>query len=82
MYRSRDPLVTSGEGLPRFESFSAFCSTCASLDQEPDSYRAVPLDHRTAKVLHLSFFHGLGLVLFGVFAYLEYFAGSFYGRVE
>src|SRR4051812_15827837 len=38
---TRDPVVTSGGGLLRFEGFSGCCSTYARVDIHPDAYKGV-----------------------------------------
>ncbi|HXI51455.1 MAG TPA: SWIM zinc finger family protein [Candidatus Saccharimonadales bacterium] len=47
---TRDPVVTSGGGLIRFEGFSACCSTYARVDVGPDGYDGVVVDQGTTNV--------------------------------
>jgi hypothetical protein len=47
---TRDPVVTSGGGLIRFEGFSACCSTYARVDVSPDGYDGVVVDQGTTNV--------------------------------
>lgn len=47
---TRDPVVTSGGGLIRFEGFSGCCSTYARVDLSPDSYEGVVVDQGTTNV--------------------------------
>ncbi|HYG34936.1 MAG TPA: SWIM zinc finger family protein [Clostridia bacterium] len=47
---TRDPVVTSGGGLLRFEGFSACCSTYARVDVTPDGYDGVVVDQGTTNV--------------------------------
>src|SRR5688572_16894518 len=39
--RAKDPVVTSGGGLLRFEGFSACCSAYARVDLSPEAYEGV-----------------------------------------
>lgn len=48
--RERDPVVTSGGGLLRFEGFSACCSTYARVDLGPDAYEGVVVGQGTTNV--------------------------------
>jgi len=50
MLDTRDPVVTSGGGLIRFEGFSACCSTYARIDLSPDGYDGVVVDQGTTNV--------------------------------
>src|SRR6266545_5560232 len=47
---TRDPVVTSGGGLIRFEGFSGCCSTYARVDIAPDGYDGVVVDQGTTNV--------------------------------
>jgi hypothetical protein len=47
---TRDPVVTSGGGLIRFEGFSACCSTYARVDVSPGGYDGVVVDQGTTNV--------------------------------
>ena len=47
---TRDPVVTSGGGLIRFEGFSACCSTYARVDINPEGYDGVVVDQGTTNV--------------------------------
>lgn len=47
---TRDPVVTSGGGLIRFEGFSGCCSAYARVDLNPDAYDGVVVDHGTTNV--------------------------------
>lgn len=47
---TRDPVVTSGGGLIRFEGFSACCSTYARVDAAPGAYDGVVVDQGTTNV--------------------------------
>src|SRR5688572_20294088 len=47
---TRDPVVTSGSGLIRFEGFSGCCSTYARVDINPDAYDGVVVDQGTTNV--------------------------------
>ena len=47
---TRDPVVTSGGGLIRFEGFSGCCSTYARLDLNPEAYDGVVVDQGTTNV--------------------------------
>src|SRR6266404_5593551 len=44
---TRDPVVTSGGGLLRFEGFSACCSAYARVDLNPDAYDGVVVGRGT-----------------------------------
>lgn len=46
----RDPVVTSGGGMLRFEGFSACSSTYARVDLNPDAYEGVVVGHGTTNV--------------------------------
>ncbi len=47
---TRDPVVTSGGGLIRFEGFSGCCSTYARVDLEPGAYDGVVVEQGTTNV--------------------------------
>jgi len=47
---ARDPVVTSGGGLLRFEGFSSCCSTYARVDLDPEAYEGVAVDQGTTNV--------------------------------
>src|SRR5262249_49873042 len=47
---TRDPVVTSGGGLIRFEGFSACCSAYARVDVCPDAYDGVVVEQGTTNV--------------------------------
>ena len=47
---TRDPVVTSGGGLIRFEGFSACCSAYARVDVNPDGYAGVVVNQGTTNV--------------------------------
>ena len=47
---TRDPVVTSGSGLIRFEGFSACCSTYARVDATPGAYDGVVVSQGTTNV--------------------------------
>ena len=47
---TRDPVVTSGGGLLRFEGFSGCCSTYARVDLNPDAYEGVVVAQGTTNV--------------------------------
>jgi len=46
----RDPVITSGSGMLRFEGFSACCSAYARVDVEPDGYVGKTLSQGTTNV--------------------------------
>lgn len=46
----RDPVITSGSGMLRFEGFSACCSAYARVDLEPDGYEGKTLNNGTTNV--------------------------------
>jgi hypothetical protein len=46
----RDPVVTAGAGLLRFEGFSICCSTFARVDLSPDAYDGQLVGHGTTNV--------------------------------
>jgi len=48
--RTKDPVVTSGGGLLRFEGFSACCSAYARVDLSPDAYEGVVAGQGTTNV--------------------------------
>jgi hypothetical protein len=50
MIAARDPVITSGGGMLRFEGFSACCSAYARVDISPDSYRGEILGVGTTNV--------------------------------
>jgi hypothetical protein len=47
---ARDPVVTSGGGLIRFEGFSGCCSAYARVDLNPEAYDGVVIEHGTTNV--------------------------------
>lgn len=47
---TRDPVVTSGGGLIRFEGFSGCCSTYARVDLNPEAYDGVVVNQGTTNV--------------------------------
>jgi len=47
---TRDPVVTSGSGMIRFEGFSGCCSTYARVDLNPEAYDGVVVDQGTTNV--------------------------------
>ena len=47
---TRDPVVTSGDGLIRFEGFSGCCSTYARVDLNPEAYAGVVVEQGTTNV--------------------------------
>src|SRR5437879_4253707 len=47
---TRDPVVTCGSGLIRFEGFSGCCSTYARVDLDPEAYDGVVVDQGTTNV--------------------------------
>jgi hypothetical protein len=47
---TRDPVVTSGGGMIRFEGFSGCCSTYARVDLTPEAYDGVVVDQGTTNV--------------------------------
>lgn len=46
----RDPVITSGSGMLRFEGFTACCSAYARVDVEPDGYVGKTLNNGTTNV--------------------------------
>jgi hypothetical protein len=46
----RDPVVTAGAGILRFEGFSACCSTYVRVDLTPDAYQGKFVGHGTTNV--------------------------------
>lgn len=46
----RDPVITSGSGMLRFEGFSACCSAYARVDVEPEGYDGKTIENGTTNV--------------------------------